>query len=153
MYYSMQDKKPPNPGPSANNPMYPGILLREGSRGDAVRVMQEYLARIAQAYGQIPNTGADGIYGPRTATAVRAFQRVYGLNSDGIIGPASWSKIVEVYNTLPAEYRLNYGDMSLIQSMGGVLLSRMLMGDGLRNGQNRAGNTEYAREYRRDLRR
>jgi peptidoglycan hydrolase-like protein with peptidoglycan-binding domain len=32
---------------------------------------------------------ADGVYGPRTATAVRTFQRNHGLAVDGVAGPAT----------------------------------------------------------------
>ena len=34
---------------------------------------------------------ADGLFGPRTAAVVRAFQREKGLTVDGLIGPATWS--------------------------------------------------------------
>jgi peptidoglycan hydrolase-like protein with peptidoglycan-binding domain len=33
---------------------------------------------------------ADGVFGPGTEAAVRAFQRTQGLVPDGIIGPKSW---------------------------------------------------------------
>jgi peptidoglycan hydrolase-like protein with peptidoglycan-binding domain len=92
-YYGLQ-----NATPQINNPQYPGTLLREGSRGDNVKLMQEYLQDISAAYGQIPYISADGIFGPKTTEAVKSFQRAYNLTPDGIIGPATWSKIVEKYN-------------------------------------------------------
>lgn len=33
---------------------------------------------------------ADGIYGERSATVARAFQREHRLTVDGIVGPATW---------------------------------------------------------------
>lgn len=74
---------------------YPGYLLREGSRGDNVWLMQEYLRRISQQY-PIPTITADGIFGPSTRAAVIAFQRLFGLSADGIIGKNTWDRIVTV---------------------------------------------------------
>lgn len=74
---------------------YPGYLLQVGSRGDNVKLMQQYLNAISNVYPQPPIT-ADGIYGERTASAVRSFQRLTGLTPDGIIGSVTWGRIVAV---------------------------------------------------------
>lgn len=76
---------------------FPGEPLSEGSRGEAVRQMQEQLNAIADVYYVVPNVTADGIFGPRTAEAVRAFQRQFGLSPDGIVGFSTWYKISEIY--------------------------------------------------------
>ena len=81
-------------------PAYPGELLRVGSRGENVRIMQNYLNAIGRIYTGIPTLVADGIYGNATANAVRTFQRLFGLTVDGIIGRITWNRIVTVYNSL-----------------------------------------------------
>jgi hypothetical protein len=44
------------------------------------------------------NTGpVDGIKGPRTTEAIKEFQAKYGLTVDGIAGPITQGKLVEVY--------------------------------------------------------
>lgn len=75
---------------------YPGTLLREGSRGDNVRLMQDYLAAISRSYPSIPTVTPDGIFGPATRQAVIAFQNTFGLDADGIIGRNTWERIVTV---------------------------------------------------------
>lgn len=71
---------------------YPGKALREGDKGDNVRLMQTDLRALAAVY-PLPLIEADGIFGPLTAEAVRAFQRLFGLTPDGVIGPATWERI------------------------------------------------------------
>ena len=69
---------------------YPGSPLRRGSTGPNVVVLQVALNRIAQSYPAIPKIpAADGIFGPRTEATVRAFQQIFGLTADGIVGPAT----------------------------------------------------------------
>ncbi|MCY4649472.1 MAG: peptidoglycan-binding protein [bacterium] len=65
----------------AENP-YPGEPLREGSRGESVRVWQEALG-----------IAADGDFGPATAAATRQWQQANGLIADGIVGEGSWNKM------------------------------------------------------------
>jgi peptidoglycan hydrolase-like protein with peptidoglycan-binding domain len=56
--------------------------LKRGSRGDAVKTVQ---AKVGVA--------PDGIYGPGTEAAVRAFQRSRNEVPDGIVGPKTWALI------------------------------------------------------------
>ena len=80
---------------------YPGTPLRAGSSGPSVVVVQASLNRIAQNYPAIPKiSNADGIFCPRTESSVRAFQRIFGLTPDGIVGKATWYAIVRLYTAV-----------------------------------------------------
>ncbi len=80
---------------------YPGTPLRRGSTGPNVVTLQVALNRIAQNYPAIPKIPAtDGIFGPITESAVRKFQQVFGLSADGIVGPATWYRIVRLYTAV-----------------------------------------------------
>ena len=82
---------------------YPGTPLRRGSSGPNVVVIQVSLNRISQNYPAIPKIPVvDGIYGSKTEAAVRAFQQIFGLTPDGIIGPATWYAIVRLYTAVTA---------------------------------------------------
>lgn len=77
---------------------YPGTPLRVGSRGPDVTVVQTSLNRIGQNYPAIPKVSpVDGIFGPQTEAAVKAFQQIFSLDPDGIVGRATWYQIVRVY--------------------------------------------------------
>ena len=77
---------------------YPGTPLRRGDSGDYVTILQVMLNRIAQDYPAIPRiTPPDGIFGNRTENSVKAFQRIFGLTPDGIVGKATWYKLVYLY--------------------------------------------------------
>ena len=58
------------------------MILKLGSRGNEVKVLQEKL-----------NLKADGIFGPLTEEAVKDFQRSNGLEVDGIVGAGTLSKL------------------------------------------------------------
>ena len=76
---------------------WPGYNLTVGSSGDKVRQIQQQLNRIAQNYPAIPTIAADGVFGQRTAEAVRSFQRIFGLPVSGIVDYPTWYKISAVY--------------------------------------------------------
>lgn len=77
---------------------YPGIPLRLGSSGEYVTILQVMLNRIGQDYPAIPRIPSpDGIFGSRTEAAVQKFQEIFGLASDGIVGKATWYKLVALY--------------------------------------------------------
>lgn len=76
---------------------FPGGTLSQGSEGASVKVMQTYLNRIAANFPQIPQGEPDGIYGPKTAAAVRAFQRINNLPQNGVIDAATWNRINYIY--------------------------------------------------------
>jgi len=66
----------------------PWPLVRQGAQHHPVETLQ-YLLR---ARGH--NVTVDGIFGPATDSAVRAFQQQKGLAVDGIVGPATWSALI-----------------------------------------------------------
>lgn len=57
--------------------------IRQGDRGDVVRWIQ-----------QLVGVADDGVFGPVTDAAVRAFQADRGLTPDGVVGPLTWSALV-----------------------------------------------------------
>lgn len=77
---------------------YPGTLLRLGSSGQEVRTIQTQLNRISRDYPLIPKiTTVDGVFGRETENAVKQFQSIFNLASDGIIGKATWYKIKSIF--------------------------------------------------------
>jgi peptidoglycan hydrolase-like protein with peptidoglycan-binding domain len=65
-------------------------MLKKGSSGDDVTKLQKRLA----AAGFDPGA-ADGIFGSKTETALKAFQESVGIGADGIAGPATNGKFTE----------------------------------------------------------
>lgn len=65
------------PAPTAQ-----AATLKQGSTGALVRTVQTKLKNWGYYTGTV-----DGIYGAKTAAAVRYFQRKNGLTQDGVVGP------------------------------------------------------------------
>lgn len=74
-----------------------GVDLTVGSRGDSVRIVQEQINSIANAYPAIPKLTVDGIFGPKTAASVNIFQSVFSLPQTGIVDRATWYKLSQIY--------------------------------------------------------
>ena len=76
---------------------FSGENLQMGSTGEDVRVIQTQLNRIADNFPSIPKVAVDGVYGNETRLAVEAFQRIFNLPADGIVGFSTWYKISHIY--------------------------------------------------------
>src|SRR6056300_794521 len=59
-------------------------VLRKGSKGEGVKIMQKALG-----------IGADGVFGPGTERALKEWQAANGLVADGIAGPATLGKLLD----------------------------------------------------------
>lgn len=68
-------------------------LLKNGTEGADVKLMQEYLIGLGYDLGK---WGADGDYGDATELAVKTFQMHHGLDDDGDYGPLTHAKLMEV---------------------------------------------------------
>ena len=90
---------PPTP-PEGFRPPYPGYLIRQGQRSDNVRTLQRLLncVRVRIPTMFTPPLNEDGVFGPLTLAAVRAFQSRFGLAVDGIVGPLTWTALVRECN-------------------------------------------------------
>lgn len=75
---------------------YPGTALRTGSKGNDVRLVQFWLRIAADNYISLQAVTVDGSFGSGTAAAVKAFQSLFGLTADGIVGRTTWAKLNEV---------------------------------------------------------
>ncbi len=86
---------------SNNTQSYPGVALRRGSFGDDVVTIKRELNRIAQNYPAIPKIPfINGVFDLETENAVRAFQRIFSLDPDGVVGKATWYKIKQVFTAV-----------------------------------------------------
>ena len=80
--------------------LYPGTVMRIGSQGEYVQILQEYLAYISEFYPEIPAVQVTGVFGNQTQAAVIAFQNLFGLEAAGIVGPLTWDAIASLYSDL-----------------------------------------------------
>lgn len=92
------DKKPSKP-PTTSNPPKPSTgtklgdkmpTVKKGNKGSRVRILQGLL--LAWHY----NIKLDGIFGDKTEAAVRDFQRKHAKPVDGIVGPITWNKLLNI---------------------------------------------------------
>lgn len=77
------------------------MLLKNGSKGDDVKKLQEKLG-----------LSADGNFGPGTEAKVKAWQAANGMTADGIVGPGTWAKMFGGENTAkidipPSNFKLS----------------------------------------------
>ncbi len=64
-------------------------ILKNGSKGDTVKSWQTLLNFWGFSCGNV-----DGIFGAKTTEMTKKFQKEYGLEADGIVGPATWGMML-----------------------------------------------------------
>ncbi len=108
-YYYGDDIRIVSNAPIANvRQSYPGTPLEIGSIGDDVRNLQIRLNRISKNYPAIPKIyPTDGIFARETEEAVRAFQRIFDLTPDGIVGRATWYAVLRIFAAVKRLSELN----------------------------------------------
>jgi len=67
------------------------MVLRSGSRGDQVVWLQQHLR--GAGYRGVP---VSGVFNRKTVGAVERFQRSRGLVEDGVVGTATWNRLLKV---------------------------------------------------------
>ena len=96
-----QGEAPADPAPATDA----RPTIKKGSRGEYVTLLQTMLINRGYSCG---SAGADGVFGTKTDSAVRTFQKAAGLVVDGIVGPKTWAALdnvpdapaVTLYNVL-----------------------------------------------------
>lgn len=68
------------------------MLLKKGMFSGYVKTIQEYLTALG-----FDTNGVEGDFGSGTERAVKEFQRVMGLEVDGVVGNGTASKLASVY--------------------------------------------------------
>lgn len=63
--------------------------IKQGSKGDEVKVLQLVIG-----------VKDDGIFGNNTKSALKKWQKKYGLSSDGIAGAQTWGKMADIAPTI-----------------------------------------------------
>jgi hypothetical protein len=93
------------------------FLRQPRMQGDDVRQVQQRLK--ALRYTQVGVS--DGIFGPYTDAAVRAFQRANRLAVDGVVGPKTWGTLFSTAAVAaPAVYPIVIGNSLLGGWQGGA---------------------------------
>jgi peptidoglycan hydrolase-like protein with peptidoglycan-binding domain len=74
------------------------VTVKKGSHGDAVRGVQEEF-EFRNLSGNPGKVKVDGVFGPKTDSAVRGFQHALSIDIpsvavDGIVGPVTWQALV-----------------------------------------------------------
>jgi peptidoglycan hydrolase-like protein with peptidoglycan-binding domain len=72
------------------NDIRPWPVVKEGISLHPVETVQYLLRERGE------DVAVDGVFGPQTVAAVRAFQTRLGLTVDGLVGPATWQALSAV---------------------------------------------------------
>ena len=94
-----------------NNP------IRQGDTGVKVEHLQYMLSVLSSFIPQIPPLAIDGIFGPRTRSAVLAAQRLFGLPETGVVDSETWDEIYDQYSGIENTSFRNPEDFPYTQAL------------------------------------
>jgi len=80
-------------------------VLSLGSTGNNVTALQNQLNIISRVYTAIPAPKTDGIFGPATEAAIRAYQAIFNKPVTGVVNAATYFSLTRLYNQLIREER------------------------------------------------
>lgn len=75
---------------------FPGRYLSYEMSGDDVLNLQRFLYMICMKDHSIPGVLVNGTFDRLTQQSVRTLQKKFGLESSGVVGPATWYRIIEM---------------------------------------------------------
>lgn len=78
------------------NELYPNYFLTRGMSGDDVRKFQMFLYKICSYDKSIPGVIVNGIFDELTENSVKKIQQDAGLDINGIVGPFTWNRALEL---------------------------------------------------------
>lgn len=78
-------------------------VLKKGSKGEEVKILQKALKI----------TPVDGIFGAKTESAVKVFQKSKGLTADGIVGNKTWDALGIKENTKSVDSSVLYSPLNV----------------------------------------
>lgn len=96
IYYEIESTFPK----SNKNQLPSNYMLKEGSIGDEVRLLQYHLAVISDIYPTISKPKITGVFDAETKKSVLDFQRYFGLDETGNVDYNTWNKIQGVFDGL-----------------------------------------------------
>jgi peptidoglycan hydrolase-like protein with peptidoglycan-binding domain len=112
-------------------------MLKKGSRGTEVKKLQEQLNKLGYNAGAV-----DGIFGSRTESAVKAFQKDNGLAVDGIVGAKTQNKLNE--RLRPKSQNGNVKQLQEILTQIGIDVGKI---DGVDGPKTRAGIRQFQKIF------
>lgn len=104
--------------PIRNDNVAYALTLKQGSKGETVKKMQQKLKNWGYYFGIV-----DGIYGAKTKEAVKLFQRKNKLTVDGIAGPKTLAAMGISSSSSSSTVTSNYSDSDI------NLLARLIYGE------------------------
>jgi hypothetical protein len=92
--------------------------IKQGSKGSDVKALQTALINAGYDVG---SSGADGIFGSKTAAAVKSYQKANGLYVDGIVGNKTWGTLNSSSNKADTKVETKVADEPTSKyNVGGV---------------------------------
>ena len=76
--------------------LYPNYFLSRGMNNEDVRRFQTFLYKICEYDKSIPGVRVSGIFDELTENSVKKIQQDAGLDINGIVGPFTGDRVVEL---------------------------------------------------------
>lgn len=101
-------------------------VIYQGSRGACVQRAQQLLIKHGYSVG---SSGADGIFGAATTSAVKRFQSARHLDATGVVDHLNWKALESFGPTGSACVTKKYGELSQAQRVGQLFMAGMQQND------------------------